>query len=320
MRRLRCVAAVLVLLRAGAASSGNATCGGSWRPGGGLVLVYVVGAARSLAANAPSIEALFCGSRWAGTAAVVPLLHAWEGSACGGGDAAVPAAFGGGLTNATMDDMPGGMRALVAREGVGTDEHRRALAYVAQLFHVYNLNGRALRLLAAAGLAGLAPADPGRGVVVRWRPDATVRDAPTTRRFLGACLAYVRATPGTVCVLPTAKSRQLPARCLGRHRNFHVATCCHPRTSGILSDWVFVAEKRVLDGLDGRGNASAAALFAGPARTEHRLCETFIGAGLSLAWPAGVVDGGADQLGLSARRCPGNATATPFHEITRPAR
>lgn len=380
MRPLAWFAAVLVVVhaRASSATSNNATCGDGWRGGeaSGLVLVYVVGAARSLAANAGALEALFCGGDpWAGRAAVVPLLHAWAGSACAGAAPAVPASFGGGLANATMDDMGPAMRALVARERAGTDEHRRALAYVAQLFHLYTLNRRALRLVADAGLGALVPRDPGRTVVVRWRPDATVRDAATTRRFLGACADYVRSTPDVVCVLPTGRSREVPAKCLRRHKTFHVATCCHRHTSGVLSDWVFVALKRVFDALDGERSLSfrtrappAAALFRPRQRVERgalRRSSSFprpfarplaARAGRRRADRAPAVRdlrrrgprarlarrrrrrrppafpyfssrprprrraGGADQLGLAARRCEGNVTETPFHEVTGPAR
>lgn len=305
------VSMMRLVASAALAAAAAATCappGGNRTPG---VLVYVVGAARTLAAEVDDLARLFCeDAAWAGGRYVVPLLHTWARSSCDGSDIAVPRPFfAAGLSNFTMDDVDGPLQRLVSREPPHSPERTRASAFVGQLFHIYNLNRRADALLRGAGL----PEAPGDALVVRWRTDTTVADRGALGVFLTDCARLLPDVPGGVCILPTGKTKLIPPRCLDRRTSpggvdYETATCCHPEGRGILSDWAFLTTKRVLDAMD--GHAAPLQVFAGEDRAEHRLCETLLarGGGRSLVWPRSA-DAAAAHVGLTSVRCAG---ATPY--------
>ena len=63
--------------------------------------------------------------------------------------------------------------------------------------------------------------------------------------------------------------------------DFYMSTCCHPDGRGVLSDWVFVTKKRVVDAMDGHNCRSN--MRRG--RIEHRFCRLLVGSNLRLVWP-----------------------------------
>ena len=117
-----------------------------------VLYVYVVGAARSLATTAANLEGLLCGGAdaWADGLPVVPLLHVWANSSCDR-DVVVPPFFAAALVNFTMNSLDGAMVKLIARDARTSVERTRAIQFTAQLFHLYNLNRRAVALLFETG-------------------------------------------------------------------------------------------------------------------------------------------------------------------------
>ena len=186
-----------------------------------------------------------------------------------------------------------------------------ARRYATQLFHLYDLNRRAPLLLRDAGRADFMDAG---AIVVRWRPDVETTNVTRVREFLEACVRLVATDATALCVAPTPRTRDVPPRCLSGGVSsdgvaYGASTCCHPKGRGVLSDWVFVARKSMLDALDGSSKPSR--VSASRDRTEHRFCDTFVGAGLRLAWPAFAADwSGHAAMGIGAVRCAGGATAT----------
>ena len=257
-----------------------------------VLYVYVVGAARSLATTAANLEGLLCGGAdaWADGLPVVPLLHVWANSSCDR-DVVVPPFFAAALVNFTMNSLDGAMVKLIARSARTSVERTRAIAFTAQLFHLYNLNRRAIELLFETGKSSLVPHEPGESVVLKWRPDVRAAVLANATNFLRACVTLVRDNDvnDVVCILPTPKTKLVPRGCVQRRRSrrgvdFYMSTCCHPDGRGVLSDWVFVTKKRVLDAMD--GHKLPPQIYDGGDRAEHRFCRLLVGSNLRLVWPA----------------------------------
>ena len=257
-----------------------------------VLYVYVVGAARSLATTAANLEGLLCGGAdaWADGLPVVPLLHVWANSSCDR-DVVVPPFFAAALVNFTMNSLDGAMVKLIARDARTSVERTRAIAFTAQLFHLYNLNRRAIELLFETGKSSLVPHEPGESVVLKWRPDVRAAVLANATKFLRACVTLVRDNDvnDVVCILPTPKTKLVPRGCVQRRRSrrgvdFYMSTCCHPDGRGVLSDWVFVTKKRVLNAMD--GHKLPPQIYDGGDRAEHRFCRLLVGSNLRLVWPA----------------------------------
>jgi hypothetical protein len=309
-----------------------------------VVYVYVVGAARSLATTAANLNVLLCGSAdaWADGLPVVPLLHVWANSSCDRGVAVVvPPFFAAALVNFTMKSLDGAMAKLVNRDARTSVERTRAIQFTAQLFHLYNLNRRAVSLLFEANKGSLAPHEPGESLVLKWRPDVHATVLANATSFLRACVTIVRDEDmnDVICILPTPKTKLVPGGCVRRRLSrrgvdFYMSTCCHPDGRGVLSDWVFVTKKRVLDAMDGHNLSPR--IYDGGDRAEHRFCRLFVGSNVRLVWPvanrvvkpryllkfcvsrcftqaAADAWAGNRELGLTSVRCPHGAT--PYNGV-----
>ena len=148
-----------------------------------MLYVYVVGAARSLATTAANLEGLLCGGAdaWADGLPVVPLLHVWANSSCDR-DVVVPPFFAAALVNFTMNSLDGAMVKLIARSARTSVERTRAIQFTAQLFHLYNLNRRAIALLFETGKSYLVPHEPG-SLSCSMAPDVRAASWPTRQTF-----------------------------------------------------------------------------------------------------------------------------------------
>jgi len=226
----------------------------------------------------------------------------------------VPPFFAAALVNFTMNSLDGAMVKVIARSVRTSVERTRAIAFTAQLFHLYNLNRRAIALLFETGKSYLVPHEPGESVVLKWRPDVRAAVLANATNFLRACVTLVRDNDvnDIVCILPTPKTKLVPRGCVQRRRSrrgvdFYMSTCCHPDGRGVLSDWVFVTKKRVLDAMD--GHKLSPRIYDGGDRTEHRFCRLFVDSNLRLVWPAAADTwAGNRELGLTSVRCPHGAT------------
>ena len=203
----------------------------------------------------------------------------------------MPPFFAAALVNFTMNSLDGAMVKLIARDARTSVERTRAIAFTAQLFHLYNLNRRAIELLFETGKSYLVPHEPGESVVLKWRPDVRAAVLANATNFLRACVTLVRDNDvnDVVCILPTPKTKLVPRGCVQRRRSrrgvdFYMSTCCHPDGRGVLSDWVFVTKKRVLDAMD--GHKLPPQIYDGGDRAEHRFCRLLVGSNLRLVWPA----------------------------------
>ena len=201
----------------------------------------------------------------------------------------VPPFFAAALVNFTMKSLDGAVVKLITRDARTSVERTRAIAFTAQLFHLYNLNRRAIELLFEADKSSLVPHKPGESVVLKWRPDVRAVVLANATNFLRACVTLVRDDiDDVVCILPTPKTKLVPGGCVQRRWSrrgvdFYMSTCCHPDGRGILSDWVFVTKKCVLDAMD--GHKLSPQIYDGGDRTEHRFCRLFVDSNLRLVWP-----------------------------------
>ena len=254
-----------------------------------VLYVYVVGAARSLATTAANLEGLLCGGAdaWADGLPVVPLLHVWANSSCDR-DVVVPPFFAAALVNFTMNSLDGAMVKLIARSARTSVERTRAIQFTAQLFHLRNSTGVLLRSsLKQARALGAART---RGVCRAQVAPTLGRRLGQATNFLRACVTLVRDNDvnDVVCILPTPKTKLVPRGCVQRRRSrrgvdFYMSTCCHPDGRGVLSDWVFVTKKRVVDAMD--GHKLPPQIYDGGDRAEHRFCRLLVGSNLRLVWP-----------------------------------
>merc|ERR1712196_521585 len=103
----------------------------------------------------------------------------------------------------------GAMVKLIARDARTSVERTRAIQFTAQLFHLYNLNRRAVALLFETGKSYLVPHEPGESVVLKWRPDVRAAVLANATKFLRACVTLVRDNDvnDVVCILPTPKTK-----------------------------------------------------------------------------------------------------------------